>query len=310
MSLTETRALLKTYAIRAVHASSTGDVPVERVERGIEDALDMLSNERQFYHQQDTYDLVSVVPYTTGTLTVPTTTTVEFASTTLPSDIVGQFLEIGGERHWYEITTRTDDDTCVTRFTYNGNLTGGTASTAYKIVYPLIDLPGNFMRMIDVLDVESNNVLCEVPPSANWRLHSERAGVGTPSDYAIVAKRNDPNQYQMLLFPAPDAERQYQIVYYRMLGWYDTATPATSTWKRKATADTDYVDWPDKLLFVLRAAVKLCVAREIKPDKAMAFLTEYNMALRQAANMDNKSASPRLLSRGAGGGGSGLEMDF
>lgn len=300
MSLSVTRGDLVTYAIRAIHGSATGDVPVERVQRGIEDALDMLSMERQFVFQQDTYDLVTVVPYSTGTLTVPSTTTVEFSGTTLPSDIVGQFLEIGGEKHWYEITERTDNDTCVTRFAYNGNLTDGTASTAYKIVYPLIDLPGNFARAIDLIDVETNDVLSEVPYSANWVLHSERTGVGTPTHFSLVAKRNDPNQYQLLLYPAPDVQRQYQLTYYRLPGWYDTATPATSTWKRQATASTDYVDWPDKMMFVLRSAILLCVAREIKPESVNAYKMAYDMNLQAAANMDQKSARPMLLSRGIG----------
>lgn len=310
MTLSVLRSDLKSYALRAIHGSATGDVPVERVERGIEDALDMLGTQRHFYHQQDTYDLVTTVPYSTGTLTVPSTTSVTFASATLPSDIVGQFLEISGERHWYEITVRGGDTSCTTRFAYNGNLTDGTASTAYKIVYPLVDLPGNFLRCIGLIDVETNDSLKEVPYSANWKLHAERAGTGTPTEYSIIPKRNDPNQYQLMLFPAPDVQRQYQMVYYRMVGWYDTATPATNTWKRKATADTDYVDWPDKLMYVLRAAVLLCVAREIKPGEVPMYQAAFNMAVRDAANADNKSSRPRRLSSGDSSGGGDGEWRF
>ncbi len=298
MALSVTRLDLKKFAIRAIHGNESHDVATERVERGIENALDLLAAERRFEFQQDTYDLVTVAPYATGTLTVPSTTSVTFSGSTLPSDIVGQFLEIGGERHWYEITVRGGDTSCTTRFAYNGDLTDGTASTAYKIVYPLLDLPGNFYKAQALVDVEGGQFLEEVGYSADHLLHAERAGTGTPERYAFVPKRNDPNVWQMMMYPAPAAQKQYQLIYFRYPGWYDTATPATSTWKRKATADTDYVDWPDKLMFVLEAAVLAMVAREIKRDVANAYMADFHLQLSKAANFDKRSQKPLLLSRG------------
>lgn len=298
MALSVTRLTLKNYALRAIQGNETHDVATGRVEDAIEDALDMLAAERRFEFQQDTCDLVTVVPYSTGTLTVPSTTTVTFSGTTLPSDIVGQYLEIGGERHWYEITVRGGDTSATTRFAYNGDLVDGTASTAYKIVYPLVDLPGNFYKAQALADVEGGTWLEEVSYSADHILHSERAGTGTPERYAFVPKRNDPNVWQMMFYPAPAVQRQYQLVYFRYPGWYDTATPATSTWKRKATADTDYVDWPDKTMFVLKAAVLAMVAREIKRDQANAYMADFHLQLNKAANFDRKSQKPLLLSRG------------
>lgn len=302
MALTVTRDTLKKFAIRSIHGSNPDDVATERVERGIENALDLLANERRFSFQQDTYDLVTTAPYETGTCTTPTAgdKTVEFSSATLPTTIVGQFLEFNDERHWYEITERTDSDTAEIRFAYNGNIAAATASTAFKIVYPLIDLPGNFAHVRALFDVEGGNDLVEVPYDAAMGIHADRAGEGMPETFSIVAKRNDPNQWQLLLYPAPSTVRQYQLVYFRLPGWYDTSTPATSTWKRKATADTDYVDWPDKLMYVLEAAVLAMVAREIKPSDATRYMSDFYLQLNKAVNFDRKSPAPMLLSRGNG----------
>lgn len=299
MTLSVTRADLKEYAIQAVHGGSVDDVAVARVERGIENGLDYLSTIRRFGFQQNVCDLVTVAPYSTGTVTIPSTTTVEFSGTALPSDIVGQFLEFNGEKHWYEITTRTDNDTLVSLYVYNGNTAAGTSSQTYRIVYPLVNLPDNFGKCRALIDVESGNYLTELPYDAMWISHAERAGTGTPESFSIVPKRHDPNQWQLMLYPPPTLEQQYQMAYFRLIGWYDTSTPATSAWKRKATADTDYVDWPDKWMHVLEAAVCYMVARETMPSKAGEYKGQLDMLLYEAAQTENKSSKPLLLGRGA-----------
>lgn len=301
MSLTMTRAILKEFAVSAFHGD-VRDVAIDRVERAIERALEHMAHKRRFWFQQTTTDVVTVVPYSTGTLTVPSSTMVEFSGTTLPSDIVGQFLEIGGERHWYEITTRTDDDTCVTLDAYNGDLTDGTASTAYKIVYPLVNLPANFNKAICLIDPESNTSLPEIAYDAAWVLHSERAGTGVPDRHSFIPKRHDPNQYQLMLYPAPDAQRQYQLVYYRYAGWYNTSTPATSTWARRApagtTGDSYYVDWPDAYMHVLEAAVLYMMAREVAPASAGSYKSDLDMVFAEVAETDKRSAKPMYVGRG------------
>lgn len=309
MALSVTRQSLKVFALRALAASAMDDTSIARVERAIENALDLLAAERRFSFQQDTADLVTTAYYGSGTssstVTIPSTTSVDLPHITgsLPTDVVGAFLEINGEPHWYEIVTRTDDDTVVTRFPYRGNETAGTTGVAYKIVYPYVDMPGNFYKAQALIDVESGDWLEEVPYDAQHILQSERAGVGTPDCFSIVAKRNDPNQWQLMLYPPPDVQRQYQLVYFRMPGWYTTATPATSAWARQAPAgtsgDTYYVDWPDKLMFVLDAAVLAMVAREIKPSEARNYLTDFYVVLNKAANFDKKSAKPMRLGGGA-----------
>lgn len=303
MALSVTREQLKVYAIQAVHGGAVDSTAIERVERAIETGIDLIAQERRFAFLQMAQDLVTTVPYSTGTVTIPSTTTVEFAGATLPSDIVGQFLEFAGERHWYEIVTRTDDDTLVTRNVYAGDLAAALASQTYRIVYPLIDLPGNFNKLIALIDPETGDAVEEVPYEANWLMHSERAGTGPAEYFSLIPKRNDPNQWQLMLYPAPDVKRIFQIVYYRYPGWYDTAVPATSTWARKAPAgtsgDTYYVDWPDKLMYLLQAAVSWAVAREIAPAKAQNFKLEFDSLFEDAVAADKKSAKPMYLSRGS-----------
>lgn len=308
MALTQTRSDLIEYARRAVGAGALDDTARLRYEQGVENALKMLSREREWSWQRDVIDLVTTACYPATpdvalTVTIPTTASVTFSGTTLPAGVVGAFLEFASERHWYEITVRGGDTSATIRNVYSGNIAGGTASQSFMIVFPLLDLPANFRNKGILIDVEDNEYLEDLPYDPMWLLHSERTGAGEPEKFSIIPKRNDPNQWQLMLYPAPLTARAYQLAYIRNPGWFTTAVPATSAWAAVAptgtAGDAYYVDWPDDLLFLLRLAVVACVADEIAPDQSARHHGRYRQECDKAAAQDRKRGKPMYLGRPA-----------
>lgn len=310
MALTRTRLDLIKYAVQAVASGGSDQTMITRCQQCAERALEMLNSERHWSFLQDTKDIVCIVPWTGGATTGTATVAVGATSVTigsadaLPSNIVGQFIEFNNERHFYEIVTRTSDTALVLREAYSNETATNLSAGSFKIIYPLYDLPANFNRLRPegggLLDVGAGRgELAYVQFGLMELLQSQRVGAGLPQGFSLVAKRNDPTVWQLFLYPPPSTTKRYQLVYFRKAGWFDSATPATSTWKEVATADTDYVDWAPKFNFVLDAAMCACVAKELKPEKYSAYLSDYYLQVDKAANFDKVSGKPIRLSRAA-----------
>lgn len=303
MALTKTRLDLLTYA-RNQGFEALDSVATRRFYRACENGLRMVSRERAWDFLTQTFHILTTAPYDTGTLTTPAagSTTWEFSGATVPTDIItgNAFLEVNGERGWYELTQRTDADTAETRTEYMGSVAASTASTSYKIVYPLYNLPANFRELRAVYDTKRQDWMNETTVPELWWLHAEHAGASQPEGYSIVQKRHDPNIMQMLFWPAPgDTTEAYEVLYVREAGWYDTNTPATSTFKMLATADTDYVDWPEAKLDLLFKAIMVCYWEEMG-DSARQQGAEraYFRTLGPAKSDDKRSKKKRTLSDG------------
>lgn len=314
MTLSVTRADLKDFAIRSVGGGAIGSVPIDRIEECIEDALDMIAQERRFTFMQETYDIITTPDVTfTSTLSVThNTPTVTDSGSGIP-DTVGAFYELNGERHWYEMTARASAASSTIRQAYTNESASNLSSVSGKLLYPLNNLPGNFNKITGLLDCSNAEPLVEMAYDAAWLSKLERIGQGTPEAFGIVPKRNDPNQWQLYLWPAPDTKKRYVMTYFRLPGWYDTATPATSTWYRRApsgtSGDTYYVDWPDKLMYVLKAAVMAAVAKEIAPTRYDQLVRDFYLQVSKAASFDKKSSKPMRLSMG-NTGLAGSRYDF
>lgn len=300
MALAIQRSDLQTMARKAVAASATDPTTTDRINRAIERALNKLARDRGWESHQETIDVTSVAPYTTGTAAV-STTAVTGTGTTFGPEHVGQFIEFNAERHWYEITAVGGATSATLRSP--GYLGDDGSDAAYKIIYAKIDCPANFFsERARLIDPEENDDLEQVRYSTNTFLQAQRVGVSDPEAYSIIPKRHDPNQWQLLMYPAPQAAKPYILQYYRKPGWFDTNTPATSTWYRKADdsgagGDDAYVDWPADHEDVLEAAILYYVAKELKPDKMRGYLADYMTLMENAADSDRKMKYPTHLGR-------------
>lgn len=306
MALTIQRSDLLKYA-RNNGYEALDAVAKRRYYRAIENGLRMVSAERSWEFLTTTKQIITTAPYSTGTVDTAGSsqvgdTSIDIDGATLPSDIVSAhaFIEIDNGPQWYEITERTDDDTLVIR---SPGLMETVSNKTYQIVYPLYDLPAEFREMRAVYNVTRGGYMHPVEVPEMWWLHANTFGTSQPRGYTLVQARHDPNIMQIMLWPAPGSTREgLEISYVREAGWYDTAVPATSTFKLEATADTDYLDWPDKMRDLLYAGVMLCLSEELQAGDAGAWQRAYYQKLAKYKANDQRDKSLRRLSDGNGGG--------
>jgi hypothetical protein len=217
----------------------------------------------------------------------------------LPTNIVGAFIQFGNRRGWWEIVARVNDTQLTIRYPYraaDGNLSG----SAFVILYPRVALPENFRRNTALYEVTPDSRMDEIPLAANWYSHAWQSETSRPTHYSFEQARNDPNSRNLLLYPAlGDETRIYQMVYVRDPGWFNTNVPATATWKREATADTDYLDWPDRHMDLFQKAALLSLFEEHDPErKYEQVYREFEIAMARCQSDDNPSAPVGYLSRG------------
>lgn len=304
MALTKQKSTLITY-LRDNFGSAYGNVADDAMDRALDNALRLL-RPFEWRFMFSTIGVLTTAQYTTGTVNAAgaKATSLTITGATLPSDIVtsNAFIEIDGARNWYEITVRGSNTTLTIRSP--GLLAATAGGETYRIVYPLIDLPANFKRLESLYDMSRAEGLAEVVPPDAWWLNAGDAGASEPRAYAVVQKRSDPNQMQLLLYPAPGSTVYgYELTYLRDPGWYDSATVATAAWSREATADTNYLDWPDKYMDLYYAAARLCLLRENDPHNKLRDVEgEYFELFAAASGDDRRSNVLRTLGDGGVGG--------
>jgi hypothetical protein len=175
----------------------------------------------------------------------------------------------------------------------------------------MVDLPPNFRKLVNIYPVEADDKLRFVPTPGAWWLQAWYRGVGRPDRYAIVYPRQDPNRVQVMLYPAPSTGRDvFEVVYVRDPGWYPNATAATATWKREATADTDYLDWPDRHMDVFYKGALVSLYEEEDPQGKLGMADAmYEEAVRRASADDNPGKSMGQLSSGYGRDAECIEVE-
>lgn len=302
--MARTRLQLKEFALRDVVGSVADDTMTSRVENALEVALGMLARKRHWNCHKRTYEFVTIAPYSTGTVSINIgSTSVTGSGTTFPANSPGQRIEFAGERHWFEITARGTGTALTILDAYSNKAVASLSDAAYKIVYPLYDLPSDFGRLLPegngLFDVDSGaDTMSYVEYDLMTALQASKAGAGKHQCFTVRPKRNAPDTKQIELFPPPSDTTRYQLVYFRRPGWFDSATPATSVWKAKATADTDVVDWPDDLDYVMESAVRAAVARAINHARYQDYIGMFNRDVGEAENFDRQHPGIMLLSRG------------
>ena len=303
MSLTVTQSDLVTY-LRNNYYEKLDTVATTRIKRCIENGLRRVSRERNWSFLRTTQKLNATVEYNTGTVSVNHgSTSVTGSGTTFPSDIVGAYIEFNGEDGWYEITARGGDTSLTILDAYSNTGASDLSGVTYTIIYPLISLPANFRQQEALFDPGRRRYLRYAEDTELWWVHAARAGTGQPEAFGFTATRHDPNITKLLLYPAPSSVENYELVYWRHAGWYDTNTPATSTFKLNATATTDYIDWPDDLLDQLYASIDKSLHEETGAESVAGLANSYYELLERAMSDDQESGQIRGLSDGSGAAG-------
>ena len=227
---------LKAYAQRQFvdHQGSKADTIYEE---SVNDALAMISMEKDWpwYHRTGVIDLQA--PYSTGTISITTDTkTVTLSSGTFPSWAASGVLIISGQI--YDVATRDS----ATQLTLTNTWAHATISgSSYTLAQYSYDLPSELIRIDQIFF------------GTSWPWGKE------PVSYSTIEHLRDVNQTgqsgahhwaihhgQIVLWPYPTTARQVRVAY----------------WKRPATLtnDNDDADWDPQHLQLLRRAIDYQVA--------------------------------------------------
>ena len=110
--------------------------------------------------------------------------------------------------------------------------------------------------------------------------------------------RNDPNTSLLWLYPAPDTQETYEILYNRTPRWYDSSTIATANFTLEPTTTAYFVDWPLHLKGLLLASCRLSLVEEgIKGIDYGAALQSYRNLLLAAEADDERAPEFDYLGR-------------
>lgn len=300
MTLALTEALLQTE-LRQYIGDKSDTFADRRLHRACIQGLNRLSRRRSWSFHRDMYSVNAVPDYIDNASTAAvaiSATAVTIAGGAAPSNAVGAFIEFNGQRRAYEITVRTSGTDITLRNAYgNTDATNLTVAT-WRIIYPAIDLPANFKTLRRVIDNDQVADLEIVESDEIEAAHSSRSSVGTPDYCSVRPKRNDPNIMQLWLYPAPDLQNSYNILYNRVAGWYDSATVATAAFALEPTTTSYYVDWPLALKDLLLASCKLSLITEgVKGLDYNAAYSDYRELLRDAESDDERQPEVLYLGR-------------
>jgi len=306
MALTLTEALLITD-LRQYIGDNSDTFADRKLHRACITGLERLGRHRCWSFHRDSFPVNTVVAYKSTTASGTPTAAVAIGATAvttsagaLPSGIVTNrgWIEFDGQRRAYEITVRGGDTSLTIRTAYgNSDATDLTAAT-YVISYPSIALPANFKSLRKVIDSGRSSILDIIQSDDMEELHASRSGVGSPDYCAVRPLRNDPNTSLLWLYPAPDTQETYEILYNRTPGWYDTSTIATASFALEPTTTAYYVDWPLHLKGLLLASCRLSLVEEgIKGIDYGAALQSYRELLMAAESDDERAPEFDYLGR-------------
>jgi len=255
---------LKAYAQRQFldHQGTKADTIYEE---SVNDALAMISMEKNWpwYRRVGTVDLEA--PYETGTLSITTDTkTVTLSGGTWPGWAASGTLVISGQL--YDVATRDSD----TQLTLTHTWAHATISgDSYKLVQYKYDLPDEAIQ-VDNLFFGNSWPWGKNPvdrATLESLIDSNQTGQAGANTWAI-------GKGELLLWPYPSEARQVRVLY----------------WKRPATLvnDSDEADWDPQHLQLLRRAIDYQVALrgETVMGSTERALNVYRVALANAMPRD------------------------
>lgn len=299
MALTLTEALITTE-LRQYIGDDTDTFADRKLHRACITGLARLGRRRCWSFLRDTYPVNATPDFYSANeaASVNISSTSVTLTGGLPTDVVGNFIEFNGQRRWYEITVRGGATSCTLRTAYGNTDATNLSSVPWRILYPTIDLPANFKSLRKVIDDGRDSELEIVESDLMADEHAGYAGVGSPWYCSVRAKRNDPNIMQLWLYPAPDLQENYTILYNRIPGWYDSSTVATAAFTVEPTTTAYYADWPLMHKDLLLASCKVSMLAEgVKGLNEGAVLAEYNELVRAAESDDERQQEHEWLGR-------------
>jgi hypothetical protein len=297
MAATTTFAKLQQYIRRTAARDGATSFDDDHIKAAIPDGFRKLEARRDWSFLRRTVRIATTAPYATGTLTSNhgssdplVNRTLDFAGSTLPTGIEGQFIEINGEQTWYEIESRTNDTSLVLRTKYRGPIGTGTSGLSFKILFPNINLPNDFKSYRKLVPLGGIAEPRYMPPETMLDMHQNFAGAAQPWKWTEMERTDDTGQ-MLVFFPPPDAVYQYDLRYNRRIGYLDVS--AANAWidgVQTAPAEDDIVLWDDRQMAVLRAAIVYAGYQEFENAQLVGMAADrFERAVEEASANDSRN---------------------
>lgn len=222
---------LMAYARRQAH-DRVGTKSDADIKSAINDALSMCAKQQHRFSWLKTDGVVAFSGYySTGTITI-SGTTVTLTGGTWPSWAASGKLQLNGK--FYRITTRTSATVLVLTDTYSD--TPAITAAGYVIFRDEYTLPSNCLKFSQIIPGEQWGWGAVPVPFETLRQFQGNllTSQSFPACFAVFSNK-------VAVWPYPDLDREYPIIYYRM--------PAT------LVNTTDVADWDPLHLEVLQRAI-------------------------------------------------------
>jgi len=274
------------------------------IERAIIAGLETVTNARNWSWFRTDLTIQTIAPYETGTVSITKgATTVTGVGTTFTSAMVGRFIQFDNERTLYRVVTFTSTTSLEVEDPYIDTTLSGASYAVQAIVY---DLPVNFKRLRDIIDVADIRTMKQIPSDQMRLLMANYAGSADTFLYAIRTQHQATGM-ALWMYPPPDSVESYWLTYDRFAGWRNATTGA---YERSPTLDTSLVDWDANhtslvdwdanQIGLLRKAIIMEAYDEAGSPKAGRAERKYYGALGPAMKDDEKGGGRKFMGNSGG----------
>lgn len=240
------------------------------IDEAITGGIRELARSRQWSFLEGSTVIQTVAPVSFDASITNGTTTLTAGASTFAAGDVGKFVELAGQTRLYRIATYTSDTEVELERAYVGTTLSSEASKMVVLDY---DLPTDFRSMDSLNSLDEIGTPMLVTIQQMDFLHSRNSGSSQPTAFWLGVSPDDGKQV-IRFFPQPDAVYEYKI-------WYNKMPQA------EGYSAGDYVDWPDAMMHLLKAAILAHMAKNkmIDPQSANLRIRNFEaMMLDQAAD--------------------------
>lgn len=285
MAQTTTFTTLKSSIIRRNNDDVSGN-SIADVEEAIKDSLRNLAQVRDWSFFKDRVRVTTSDDEAAGTISINTGSKILTGSATswqAAGSVVDKTwaFKLNGENVDYYVSSSTVTNTSLI-FTSSYVGTGNLSAKTFKAFKRAYDLNANTREVHAIINVRNTSSrLLRLNTQGMLEYNLMRNSGGEPMYYSIENKRSDTVR-QLWLYPYPDSQYQYDIIY--------------SRWPTIPSADSDVIDWPDHLMPLLREAVLMELGAK-RGDMMMLQRSQmaYSMKLDAAINGDMEDSGRRFI---------------
>lgn len=245
----------------------------DRANEYLNDACEWLEQKGWWRHLEvyPPYQLLTVAPYTTGTIALTAgSTAVVGTGTAFAAGHVGQVLQVEGESTWYYLSAVADAEHMTLRVGYAGDTASDLAFTIWSIRYATpSDLSMDRVKALMLQD-PAREVLYIDETERQRQSPNMLSSTGSPQNYTLISD-ND-----LIFWPPPDAAYVVDVMYQRNF--------------LPVTTDRRSIDFPETMHRVIQDYATAVAWRDKNDEQALECEQRAEARWRNIAKTKHRSA--------------------